>query len=41
MGLVCCDYDGDGAADVFVLNDVAGNYLFENDGAGRTSAKSV
>jgi enediyne biosynthesis protein E4 len=34
MGLVCCDYDGDGATDVFVLNDVAGNYLFENDGAG-------
>ena len=34
MGLVCCDYDRDGATDVFVLNDVAANYLFENDGAG-------
>jgi len=34
MGAICCDYDGDGDTDVFVLNDVAGNYLFENDGAG-------
>jgi enediyne biosynthesis protein E4 len=32
--LVCCDYDGDGATSVFVLNDVSGNFLFENDGAG-------
>ena len=35
MGTVCCDYDGDGDTDVFVLNDVAGNYLFDNDGAGK------
>ena len=35
MGTVCCDYDGDGDTDVFVLNDVAGNYLFDNDGSGK------
>lgn len=35
MGMVCADYDNDGDTDVFVLNDVAGNFLFENDGAGR------
>ncbi|MCL4202859.1 MAG: VCBS repeat-containing protein [Pirellulaceae bacterium] len=34
MGMVCCDYDGDGDTDAFVLNDVSSNYLFENDGAG-------
>lgn len=34
MGMVCADYDRDGDTDVFVQNDVAGNFLFENDGAG-------
>jgi len=35
MGMVCADYDNDGDTDVFVLNDVAGNFFFENDGSGR------
>ncbi len=34
MGLVACDYDQDGDMDVFVLNDVAQNFLFRNDGKG-------
>lgn len=34
MGIVCSDYDNDGDTDVFVLNDVAGNFLFRNDGQG-------
>jgi hypothetical protein len=35
MGLVSFDYDDDGDADVFVCNDVAANFLFQNDGSGR------
>ena len=35
MGIVCLDYDNDGDTDIAVLNDVRGNYLFENDGAAR------
>jgi len=35
MGLVCADYDNDGDTDVFTLNDVSGNFLFENDGTGK------
>lgn len=35
MGMVCADYDRDGDTDVFVLNDVAGNFFFRNDGYGR------
>jgi hypothetical protein len=35
MGLVAADADADGDTDLFVLNDVAGNYFFENDGSGR------
>jgi hypothetical protein len=34
MGLVTADYDRDGDTDLFVLNDVAGNFLFRNDGHG-------
>ncbi len=37
MGIVCGDYDNDGDTDVFVCNDVMGNYLFENDGTGNFS----
>jgi len=35
MGMVCADYDRDGDTDVFVLNDVDGNFFFVNDGTGR------
>jgi hypothetical protein len=35
MGVVSSDYDNDGDTDVFVLNDVAGNFFFENDGTGK------
>jgi hypothetical protein len=35
MGMVSADYDNDGDTDVFTLNDVAGNFLFRNDGSGR------
>ena len=35
MGMVCLDYDGDGDTDVFVGNDAAPNFLFQNDGSGR------
>ncbi len=35
MGMVCADYDQDGDTDVFVLNDVDGNFFFKSDGAGR------
>jgi hypothetical protein len=34
MGMVCADADNDGDTDVFVLNDVAENFYFENDGNG-------
>jgi hypothetical protein len=35
MGIVCADYDNDGDTDVFVGNDVAENFLFQNDGTGK------
>ena len=35
MGMVCADFDDDGDTDVFVLNDVSSNFLFQNDGTGR------
>ena len=35
MGMVCADYDNDGDTDVFVLNDVAENFFFRNNGSGR------
>jgi len=34
MGIVCADYDGDGDTDIFVGNDVAENFLFQNNGQG-------
>ncbi len=34
MGIVCLDYDNDADTDIAVLNDVRGNFLFENDGSG-------
>ena len=35
MGMVCGDYDNDGDTDIFVLNDVAANFFFVNDGTGK------
>ncbi|MCP4453420.1 MAG: CRTAC1 family protein [Planctomycetes bacterium] len=35
MGTVCADYDSDGDTDILVANDVAENFLWENDGTGR------
>ncbi len=34
MGIVCLDYDNDGDTDIFTANDVADNFLFQNDGRG-------
>lgn len=34
MGSVCADYDQDGDLDIFVANDVAANFLYENNGRG-------
>ena len=34
-GWSAADYDNDGDTDIFVLNDVAGNFFFENDGTGK------
>ncbi len=35
MGMICFDYDTDGDTDVFVGNDVMGNFVFQNDGTGK------
>ena len=35
MGGVCADYDNDGDTDVHIVNDVYGNFLFQNDGTGK------
>lgn len=35
MGMVCADYDNDGDTDIIVGNDVAGNFVWQNDGAGK------
>lgn len=35
MGIVAGDYDNDGDTDVFIANDVAENFLFQNDGTGK------
>lgn len=34
MGMVCLDFDDDGDTDVFICNDEAANFLFQNDGRG-------
>jgi len=41
MGMVCADYDRDGDTDVFVLNDVAENFFFQNDGTGHFEEVAV
>lgn len=35
MGVICADYNGDGATDIFVANDSVANFLWKNDGKGR------
>lgn len=35
MGSIAADFDDDGDTDVFVVNDVDRNFLFENDGTGK------
>jgi hypothetical protein len=35
MGMIAADYDNDGDTDLFILNDVSRNYLYENDGTGK------
>ncbi|NLX55623.1 MAG: VCBS repeat-containing protein [Planctomycetaceae bacterium] len=35
MGTLCLDYDDDGDTDIFVCNDEALNFLFQNDGHGQ------
>ncbi len=34
MGTVCSDFDGDGWTDIFVGNDIQGNFLYRNLGNG-------
>ena len=35
MSVTAADFDRDGDTDVFVLNDVAENFFWENDGHGK------
>ncbi|MHB8898543.1 MAG: CRTAC1 family protein [Thermoguttaceae bacterium] len=35
MGTVCLDHNNDGDTDICVMNDVHGNFLFDNDGTGK------
>ena len=39
MGMVCGDFDDDGDTDVFVCNDEAANFLFQNDGRGKRGGR--
>jgi len=41
MGMVCADVEPDGDTDIFVLNDVAGNFFFRNDGTGRFQEEAL
>lgn len=41
MGMVCGDLDDDGDTDVFVGNDEAPNFLFQNDGRGNFTEKGL
>ena len=41
MGTVCADFDSDGDTDIFVANDVMGNFLFKNDGTGKFEEAGV
>ncbi len=35
MGVVAGDFDDDGDSDLFVCNDIKGNFFFQNDGQGK------
>jgi hypothetical protein len=35
MGAICADSDSDGDTDIMVGNDLAANFLFQNDGTGK------
>jgi hypothetical protein len=35
MGMICADYDDDGDTDIVVGNDLAANFVFQNDGTGK------
>ena len=41
MGTIAADYDADGDTDIFVINDVFGNFLFRNDGRGNFEEASL
>ena len=41
MGMICGDYDNDGDTDIFVCNDVMGNFLWENDSTGEFTEVGV
>ena len=41
MGMTCLDYDLDGDTDIFVCNDGAANYLFQNNGDGRFAEQGL
>ena len=41
MGMVCGDFDNDGDTDVFVCNDLAANFLFQNDGRGDSRSRAA
>jgi len=41
MGGIAADYDNDGDTDVHMLNDVYGNFLFENDGTGKFTERGL
>jgi len=35
MGMICADYDNDGDTDIMVGNDLAANFVLQNDGTGK------
>jgi enediyne biosynthesis protein E4 len=41
MGVVACDYDDDGDTEIFVANDMGGNFLWDNDGKGHFEEKGL
>ena len=41
MGVVCGDFNNDGATDVYVANDAMANFLFLNDGTGKFAEAGI